>query len=43
MSHLVCSKCGARNSETYNPIWARPDARVGGTGRYPDFISKKPQ
>jgi hypothetical protein len=20
--HLVCSKCGARNSETYNPIWA---------------------
>ncbi len=27
--HLVCSKCGARNSETYNPIWARPDARVG--------------
>jgi hypothetical protein len=41
--HLVCSKCGARNSETYNPIWARPDARVGGTGHYPDFISKKPQ
>src|SRR4051794_39535725 len=28
--HLVCSKCGAKNSETYNPIWARPDARVGG-------------
>ena len=27
--HLVCSKCGARNSETYNPICARPDARVG--------------
>src|SRR5262245_35487473 len=21
--HLVCSKCGARNTETYNPIWAR--------------------
>jgi hypothetical protein len=40
-SHLVCSKCGARNSETYNPIWARPDARVGGLGHYPDFGSKK--
>src|SRR5262245_22986717 len=36
-NHLVCSRCGARNSETYNPIWARPDARVGGTGRYPDY------
>jgi hypothetical protein len=35
--HLVCSKCGARNSETYNPIWARPDARVGGFGHYPDY------
>src|SRR5262249_61935429 len=35
--HLVCSKCGARNSETYNPIWARPDARVGGVGHYPDY------
>src|SRR5262249_1391112 len=35
--HLVCSKCGARNSETYNPIWARPDARVGGAGQYPDY------
>jgi hypothetical protein len=34
--HLVCSKCGARNSETHNPIWARPDARLGGVGRYPD-------
>ena len=34
-SHLVCSKCGARNSETFNPIWARPDARVGGVGHYP--------
>jgi Trypsin-like peptidase domain len=22
--HLVCSKCGARNRETFNPIWARP-------------------
>ena len=32
--HLVCSKCGARNSETFNPIWARPDARVGGVGHY---------
>ena len=30
--HLVCSKCGARNSETNNPIWVRPDARVGGVG-----------
>ena len=36
--HLVGSKCGARNSETYNPIWSRPDARVGGVGHYPDFI-----
>ena len=36
-THLVCTKCGARNSETYNPIWVRPDARVGGTGRYPDY------
>jgi hypothetical protein len=35
--HLVCSKCGARNGETYNPIWARPDARVGAVGHYPDF------
>jgi len=35
--HLVCSKCGTRNSETYNPIWARPDARVGGVEHYPDF------
>ena len=41
--HLVCSKCGAKNSETSNPIWARPDARVGAVGHYPDFISKKPQ
>ena len=40
-SHLVCSRCGARNSETYNPIWARPDARVGGVGHYPDY-SKGP-
>jgi hypothetical protein len=30
--HLVCSKCGARNSETSSPIWARPDASVGGIG-----------
>jgi hypothetical protein len=36
-SHLICSKCGARNSDTYNPIWARPDARVGGVGHYPDY------
>jgi hypothetical protein len=36
-SHLICSKCGARNSDTYNPIWARPDARVGGVRYYPDF------
>jgi hypothetical protein len=35
--HLVCTKCGARNSATHNPIWARPDARVGGgTGRHPN-------
>jgi hypothetical protein len=36
-SHLVCSRCGARNTDTYNPIWARPDARVGGVGHYPDY------
>jgi len=36
-NHLVCSKCGARNRETHNPIWARPDARVGGVVRYPDY------
>jgi hypothetical protein len=37
-NHLVCSVCGAKNSDTYHPIWARPDARVPGvTGRYPDF------
>ena len=35
--HLVCTKCGARNNETHNPIWARPDARVGGTVCYPDY------
>jgi hypothetical protein len=39
--HLVCSKCGARNSETYNPIWARPHASIGSaTGHYPDYRSK---
>jgi hypothetical protein len=37
-SHLVCSVCGARNSDTHHPIWARPDARVSGaTGQYPDY------
>jgi hypothetical protein len=35
-NHLVCSKCGARNSETFNPIWARPDGRVGAVGHYPE-------
>ena len=30
------------NSESYNLMWARPDARVGGVGHYPDFIRKKP-
>ena len=35
-NHLVCSVCGARNGETYHPIWARPDARVTGViGKYP--------
>ena len=35
---VLCSKCGIRNSETYHPIWARPDARVSGaTGQYPDY------
>lgn len=28
-NHLVCSQCGARNSEARHPIWARPDARTG--------------
>jgi hypothetical protein len=37
-NHLVCSVCGARNNDTYHPIWARPDARVPGVvGRYPEF------
>jgi hypothetical protein len=35
-NHLVCSVCGAKNGDTYRPIWARPDARVPGvTGKYP--------
>jgi hypothetical protein len=25
--HLVCSKCGSRNTPTKTPIWARPDTR----------------
>src|SRR5262249_28131282 len=29
-NHLVCSRCGARNSDTYHLIWVRPDARVPG-------------
>ncbi len=38
-NHLVCSVCGAKNSDTYHPIWARPDARVPGvTGRYPGLL-----
>jgi hypothetical protein len=37
-NHLVCSVCGAKNSDTYHPIWARPDARSSGaTGQYPDY------
>jgi hypothetical protein len=37
-NHLLCSVCCAKNSATYHPIWARPDARVAGvTGKYPDF------
>jgi hypothetical protein len=37
-NHLVCSKCGAGNSETYSPIWARPDARVSDAiGQCPDY------
>jgi hypothetical protein len=37
-NHLVCGVCGAKNSETYNPIWARPDARSSSaTGQYPDY------
>ena len=35
--HLVCSKCGAWNRETYNLICARPDARIGGVGYLSDF------
>jgi hypothetical protein len=37
--HLVCSRCGARNSDTHHPIWARPDARTGGAG-HPDRLGK---
>jgi hypothetical protein len=41
-SLLVCSKCGARNTDIVTPIWARPDARIARvTGRYPDFTAKK--
>jgi hypothetical protein len=36
-NHLVCSVCGAKNNDTYHPIWARPDARIGGFGHYPDY------
>jgi hypothetical protein len=37
-SHLVCSICGAKNSDTYHPIWARPDARSSSaTVHYPDY------
>jgi hypothetical protein len=38
-NHLVCSRCGARNSATHHPIWARPDARIGGAG-HPDRLGK---
>jgi hypothetical protein len=35
-NHVVA--IGARNGGTYNPIWARLDARVSGvTGQYPDY------
>jgi hypothetical protein len=37
-SHLVCSVCGAKNSATSHPIWARPDARSSSvTVHYPDY------
>jgi hypothetical protein len=33
-NHLACSRRGAKNSDTYHPIWVRPDARlIGVTGR----------
>jgi hypothetical protein len=38
--HLICSKCGSRNTENHNPIWVRPDARVGGVGHYPDYSKR---
>ena len=41
--HLVCSKCGVRNTETYSPIWARRDGRVSSaTGGYADLTGKNP-
>ncbi len=40
--HLVCSKCGARNTDISAPIWARPDARVGDAkSEYPDVATDK--
>jgi hypothetical protein len=37
-SHLVCSVCGAKNSDTHHPIWARPDARSSSAiTHYPDY------
>jgi len=40
--HLVCSVCGAKNTDTNHPICARPDARVPGvTGHYPDFNKRR--
>ena len=36
--HLIFSVCGAKNSGTYHPIWAWPDARASSaTGQYPDY------
>src|SRR5437762_1217756 len=32
-THLSCSVCGAKNSDTYHPIWVRADARAPGGDR----------
>jgi hypothetical protein len=37
VGYRVLDANGIKNRDTYNPIWARPDARVGGVRYYPDF------
>jgi hypothetical protein len=33
-------ECSAMNTAVKVPIWVRPDARVPGTGNYPDSICR---